>query len=145
MSSVQTYDIYPQCQKFLLDFGFTQDGDVFTISLHNKPKKLFFPKDVTEESVIRLADWFAGFHLHDDVEDKNKIPKQQVQNILDFLFSIRNLVDCEKKNDNIFNKINCILNEFDPYQTILRNELNDWIKTNFPEEYDAETQNQDEN
>ena len=93
----QSYDIYPQCQKFLLDFGFTQDGDNFTYTKLDEVLgvgniQFEFPKRVTDKSIKILCYNFT--HLISLSSDDDSYPESttnKVNDFCDFIHKIKNL------------------------------------------------------
>ena len=101
MSSVQSYNIYSQCQQFLLDFGFTQDGDNFTYSNLDEVEGLgdirfAFPQVVTDASLKVLCYSLVNLldQACDESNDSSTFNKtfDQVQSFCNFIRSIRELL-----------------------------------------------------
>ena len=101
MSSQQVYDIYPVCQKFLIDFGFAQDGDNFTYSNLDKVEGLgdihfTFPQVVTDASLKVLCYSLVNLldQACDESNDSQTFNKtfDQVQSFCGFVSSIRDLL-----------------------------------------------------
>lgn len=92
MSSVQTYDIYSQCQQFLTDFGFTQDGDKFTYHQPETGSMWFeFPQVVTAESIKLLCHTIV--ETLDDISDEEspELSSHQASQFYTFVSSIQGL------------------------------------------------------
>jgi hypothetical protein len=94
MSSQQVYDIYPVCQKFLLDFGFKQNGDNFTY--RQQPEDLGnvqfnFPSIVTDNSIKVLCSNLI--HLLDEDSDETtwRTTQEKVAFFCEFISSIQHL------------------------------------------------------
>ena len=101
MSSVQSYDIYSQCQQFLIDFGFTQDGDTFTYTKLDEASGLgniqfVFPQVVTDASLKVLCYSLVNLleEACDESYDSSTFDKtfDQVQSFCNFIRSIRELL-----------------------------------------------------
>jgi hypothetical protein len=95
MSTQEIYDIYPICQKFLLDFGFKQNGDCFTLYPDEDNDyyrvEFTFPSIVTIEELNNLcsnvSDILDEFYDESDWETT----KSKVVLFREFIFSIRHL------------------------------------------------------
>ncbi len=88
MSSQQVFDIYPVCQKFLLDFGYSQDGDRFTLQNEDGKTWFDFSSEVTVDSLNNLCYQVA------EVLDDSDEPQSTKDNVLlfdQFISSIQHL------------------------------------------------------
>ena len=95
MSTQEIYDIYPICQKFLLDFGFKQKEDCFSLYPDEDNDyyrvEFTFPSIVTIEELNNLcsnvSDILDEFYDESDWETT----KSKVVLFREFIFSIRHL------------------------------------------------------
>jgi hypothetical protein len=88
MSSQQVFDIYPVCQKFLLDFGYSQDGDRFTLQNEDGKTWFDFSSEVTVDSLNNFCYQVA------EVLDDSDEPQSTKDNVLlfdQFISSIQHL------------------------------------------------------
>jgi hypothetical protein len=90
MSSQQVYDIYPVCQKFLLDFGYTQHGDRFTLLNEEGNTWFDFSSDVTGDSLDNLCYQVAEV-LDESDESNYQTTKDKVILFDTFISSIQHL------------------------------------------------------
>jgi hypothetical protein len=94
MSIQEIYDIYPICQKFLLDFGFKQDDDWFTLYVDEEDKdyyhsKFTFPSIVTVEELNSLCS-AVSYILYECYDDSDwETTKSKVVLFRNFIFSIQ--------------------------------------------------------
>jgi hypothetical protein len=93
MSTQEIYDIYPICQKFLLDFGFKQDGDCFT--LYTDEEKDYYNSKFTFSSIVTVEELNSlcsevSYILYECYDDSDwESTKSKVVLFRKFIFSIQ--------------------------------------------------------
>ena len=95
MSTQEIYDIYPICQKFLLDFGFKQKEDCFSLYTDEDNDyyrvEFTFPSIVTIEELNNLCSNVSD--ILDEFYDESDWETTKIKVVLfrEFIFSIRHL------------------------------------------------------